>query len=46
MVMDKLHIDKMLLHVKLRLNKLLHGGIRRTLLKFQAGGGTVALPKD
>ena len=29
-----------------RLNKLLHGGIRRTLLKFQAGGGTVALPKD
>ena len=28
-----------------RLNKLLHGGIRRTLLKFQAGG-TVALPKD
>ena len=25
---------------------LLHGGIRRTLLKFQAGGGTVALPKD
>ena len=27
-------------------NKLLHGGIRRTLLKFQAGGGTVALPKD
>ena len=29
-----------------RLNKLLHGGIRRTLLKFQAGGGTVSLPKD
>lgn len=29
-----------------RLNKLLHGGIRRTLLKFQAGGGTAALPKD
>ena len=29
-----------------RRNKLLHGGIRRTLLKFQAGGGTVALPKD
>ena len=27
-----------------RLNKLLHGGI--TLLKFQAGGGTVVLPKD
>ena len=29
-----------------RLIKLLHGGIRLTLLKFQAGGGTVALPKD